>query len=123
MRQQLFAHIALLAIGVVIATPLFAHAVCTGGEFCNPLRSTLSSVAGFTSAFLRAAVYVLFPVAVLFIVYSGFQFLMAQGNSEKLSSAKSNFFWTILGVALLLGAWALAELIRATVEPILQTAS
>ena len=88
-------------------------------EFSNPLRPGLDSIAGFTSAALKAATYILFPVAVVFMVYSGFLFITAQGNSEKLSKAKMNFFWTVVGIALLLGAWALSELIRGTIEPLL----
>ena len=87
--------------------------------FENPLKSSLSTVAGFTEALLKAAVYILFPLAVVFIVYSGFLFVTAQGNSDQLAKAKTNFLWTVIGVALLLGAWALAVLIEGTIDPIL----
>ena len=94
-------------------------AVVFGQSFNNPLKSDLSSVAGFTEAFLKAVVYILFPIAVVFVVYSGFLFVVAQGNPEGLKKAKTNFLWTIIGVALLLGAVALAALIKGTIDPIL----
>jgi len=99
-------------VGLTLPTVVFV-------QFKNPLKSDLSSVAGFTEAFLKAAVFILFPIAVVFVVYSGFLFVAAQGNSEELAKAKRNFFWTIIGVALLLGAWALAVLIKGTIDPIL----
>ena len=104
----------MLAMVFALSTPVYVYALE------NPLRDGLSSVAGFAEALLRAAVFILFPIAVVFIVYSGFLFIFAQGNSEDLSKAKRNFFWTIIGVALLLGAWALAMLIQGTIDPILR---
>jgi hypothetical protein len=84
--------------------------------FKNPLKDGLDTVAGFTDAFLKAVVYILFPLAVVFVVYSGFLFITAQGSSEGLGKAKKNFFWTIIGVGLLLGASALAVLVKSTVD-------
>jgi len=92
----------------------------TSGGFNNPLKCNISSVSGFTEAFIKAALYIVFPIAVLFIIYSGFLFITAQGNPEGLKKAKSNFLWTIVGVTLLLGALALAALIKGTIDPILR---
>jgi hypothetical protein len=88
-------------------------------QFQNPLKSGLGTVAGFTEAFLKAVVFIMFPIAVVFVIYSGFLFVAAQGNSDELAKAKRNFFWTVIGVGLLLGAWALAVLIKGTIDPIL----
>jgi len=109
-RNTLFS---LALIGLTAPTVVF-------GQFDNPLKSNLSTVAGFTEAFLKAVVYVLFPIAVLFVVYSGFLFVIAQGKPEGLTKAKNNFLWTIIGIALLLGAWALSVLIKGTIDPILK---
>ncbi len=84
----------------------------------NPLRE-INSIQEFVTAFLKAVMYVGFPVAVLFVVYSGFLFVFAQGNSTELEKAKKNFFYTIIGVALFLGALALAKLIEGTINQLL----
>jgi len=105
-----------------LAFPSTVFAACDSGSgFDNPLKCSLSSVAGFTEGFLRAVVYIMFPIAVIFIVYSGFLFVVAQGKPDDLSKAKTNFFWTVIGVGLLLGAWALAVLIKGTIDPLLGT--
>ena len=103
----------LASLAMLLPTFVFAAA------FDNPLKSDYRSIAGFTEGFLKAVVFILFPIAVVFVVYSGFLFISAQGNSDDLSKAKRNFFWTIIGVGLLLGAWALAALIKGTIDPIL----
>ncbi len=106
----------------LLSVPGVVSAACSrgGGKgFQNPLCNGLDTVAGFTEAFLNVVTQILFPVAVLFIVYSGFLFVMARGNSDKLGEAKSNFLWVVIGVALLLGAFALATLIKGTIDPIL----
>ena len=57
-------------------------------------------------------------VATLAIVYSGFLFVTAQGNPEKLTQARSAFFWAVVGGLILLGSWAIAAGIRATIDDI-----
>ena len=107
----------ILLAALVLPTAVFGQALQ------NPLAgSGIDSIASFTAAFLRAVVFILFPIAVVFIVYSGFLFISAQGKPEDLATAKRNFLWTVIGVALLLGAWALAVLIENTIEPILREA-
>ena len=59
----------------------------------------------------------------LFIVYAGFKFVLAQGNSAALERAKRNFLTTIVGIALFLGAWLLAQLIANVVNTFTQPAN
>ncbi|MCM2339259.1 MAG: pilin [Burkholderiales bacterium] len=56
------------------------------------------------------------PIIVLAIIYSGFLFVAAQGNSEKLDEAKRSLIYTLIGAAILLGSWGLAQLITDTVK-------
>ena len=56
------------------------------------------------------------PILTLFIVYSGFKFISAQGNSSKLEEAKKNFMYVIIGSLLILGAWVVATLVGGTVN-------
>ncbi len=53
-----------------------------------------------------------FPIAALAIIYSGFLFAAARGNEKQLEDAKRVFFWTIIGTAILLGAWAIATALQ-----------
>lgn len=51
------------------------------------------------------------PVVGFFLVYTGFTFVTAQGNKEKLKRARTMFVWTIVGAAVVLGAPFIANLI------------
>ncbi len=44
------------------------------------------------------------PFAALMVVWAGFQFVTAQGSEEKLTKAKRNLVWTVLGVLVILAA-------------------
>lgn len=52
------------------------------------------------------------PIAVLAIIWAGFLFVSSRGNEEKITKAKTTFFWAIMGTALLLGAWAIADAVK-----------
>jgi hypothetical protein len=55
-------------------------------------------------------------VAVLFLVWSGFRFILARGRPGELEAARRNFYFVIIGIAVFLGAWTLATIISATVQ-------
>ncbi len=56
----------------------------------------------------------------LFLVYAGFLFIIARGNTEKLTTARHNLVWTIVGIGLFLGAWFLGQVIAATINSLQQ---
>lgn len=95
-----------------ILLPLLSFA--QGGEFKNPLR--FQTVEAFVEGALQAFVYIAIPAIGFFIVLSGLQFIIAQGDPAKLGKAKQNFFHVIIGASLILGAWALAVLIKGTID-------
>lgn len=90
-----------------------AHAA-TGLE--NPLNSNFSSIPTFIAGALKVLVIVALPIITLFIVISGFMFVFARGNEQKLTDAKKNFVYVIIGAILILGAWVIATLIGGTVS-------
>lgn len=83
-------------------------------ELKNPLQ--FETIADFVAGALRVMVMVSLPIITLFLVYAGFQFIMAQGNQAKLTSAKTNFMFVVLGSLLVLGAWVIATMIGGTVS-------
>lgn len=86
-------------------------------QITNPLGS-IDTLPKLIQQILKVAIQIGFPVLVLAIVYSGFLFIKAQGNSTKLQEARNAFTWTVIGGAILLGALAIAELLNATVQQI-----
>jgi hypothetical protein len=82
----------------------------------NPLKVT--SITDFIKALLDTVIKIAIPIIALAIIYSGFLFVSARGNGEKLETAKRTFIYTLAGAAILLGAWALATIVSDTVSAI-----
>ena len=85
----------------------------TGGKIINPISE--NTIPAFIQTILVGALKIGIPIVALAIIYCGFLFVFARGNSEKLGKAKDALLYTIIGAAILLGAWAIAKLISATV--------
>lgn len=86
------------------------------GKIHNPLESAgIDNLNGLIKTVLTGIVKLGVPIVALAIIYAGFLFVFAQGNTEKLDEAKRTFIYTLIGGAILLGAWALAQIITNTV--------
>src|SRR3972149_8741316 len=66
------------------------------------------SFASLMQSIARLATQIGLPIAALFLVWSGFLFVSARGDAKKLETAKSTFYWSVIGPALLVGASAIA---------------
>ena len=97
----------------IIFVAKVGFAQSTGLE--NPLNSDLSTIPAFIAGALKVLVIVALPIIALFIVISGFMFVLARGDPGKLTKAKENFVYVIIGALLILGAWVIATLIGGTV--------
>jgi len=96
------------------ALPVFA-APAEGLQ--NPLK--FPNIQKFVEGTLQAIVMIALPIITIFIVYAGFLFISARGNTEKLGDAKKNFQYVIIGTILILSAWVLATLIGGTITQLL----
>ncbi len=84
----------------------------------NPLGDNIKDIPSFIKEVINIVLVVGVPIIVLAIIYTGFLFVKAQGNSEQITKAKDALTYTLIGAALLLGAFVIAEAIGATVEDI-----
>ena len=55
-------------------------------------------------------------LVVLSFIYSGFIYVTARGNEDKITKAHKALLWTAVGTAVLLGAWVFANVICHTLE-------
>ncbi len=62
---------------------------------------------------------VVMPVAavavVIWIIWAGFQYLLAQGKPEALKKAHSQLLWSLIGAGVLLGAAAISKVVETTI--------
>lgn len=108
----------LAAFLAAASLPVAAFAQTSGpGELKNPLRG-INNLSDLAVKLLDIVVQVGAYVAVLFIIWSGFLFVKARGNPKELEDAKKTFLYTIIGVAILLGAKAISLGISATITTI-----
>jgi hypothetical protein len=101
-------------VGIVAFVP-GAIAFAQQSTLQNPLNPQYSSIQAFIAGALKILVIVALPIIVLFIVVAGFMFVFARGNESKISEARKNFVYVIIGALLILGAWMIANLIGGTV--------
>ncbi len=85
-------------------------------RFVNPLNK--DKISDLIKAAIDIVLQLAVPVVVIFFMWAGFQYIAAQGNSTKLAKAHSTFFYTVIGTAILFGAWALAQIVAETIKSI-----
>lgn len=84
----------------------------------NPLGDG-SSLPAFIQSLLGIIVRAGIPLIVLALVYTGFRFVEARGNPGKISDAKKLLLWTVIGSAIILGAWTIATILTNTITTII----
>jgi len=99
--------------------PLVSFSATGGGAgsptgLNNPLRE--DTIVGLLDVILGIMMTIGTPIIVIFIIYSGFKFVTARGNPQKLEDAKKTIQWTLVGAAVLLGARVLSALIQGTID-------
>ncbi len=80
----------------------------------NPISA--NSIQELIDLVLKAALAIGVPIAVLFLMYSGFKFITAQGDPGKVKDARQYFMWTLVGIVVLLGASLLSTIIQSTIH-------
>lgn len=81
----------------------------------NPLNG-IDDIPSFIKKLIEIVLYIGVPIVALAIIYTGFLFVQAQGSPEKITKAKSALLYTLIGAALLLGAFVIAQAIKGTVD-------
>ena len=101
----------------VAATTLALPAVAAAAAFENPLGN--ASLQGLVNTLLTVLVRVGAVLCVLAIIFTGFKFVMAQGNPAEIAKAKTMFKNTIIGGIMVMGAFAISEIIKNTLCDVL----
>ncbi|MBI2109339.1 MAG: hypothetical protein HYT93_04190 [Parcubacteria group bacterium] len=86
------------------------------GQLENPIK--FKTLGQLVTAIIDIIIQIAVPIAALFLIYSGYLFVSARGSDDDLKKAKSIFLWTLVGIAVLLGAKVLASIIQGTIDQI-----
>ena len=111
MKSKIISISAVIVSSLFVSLPLLVFA-----QIQNPLGAGNNNVEKFIPLILGYVVKIGGVVAIGAFLYSGFLFVQAQGNPEKLKDAKKSFMNTSIGVAVLLGAQLIATIIDGTIK-------
>lgn len=98
-----------------LVTPLLVGASqnpnCQNGALCNPLNN-ITTLEGLLLAILNIIKILMAPIIIFFIIYSGFLFVMAQGNAEELTKARRALLYALVGGVIIVGAEVITNIIE-----------
>ena len=76
----------------------------------NPLA--FKTLQDFIVAILNVIIIIATPIVVIFIVLAGFKYVTARGNPAEIQKATTALTYAVIGGVLILGAVAIAEIIK-----------
>lgn len=82
----------------------------------NPIKS--DTVQALFTDIIGIVLVFAIPIIVFFIIFAGFKYVTAQGNSEAISEANRMLLYALIGGLLILGANVLIEVVQGTVDSI-----
>lgn len=94
----------LIFVILVLAHPVFAQVT----TYKNPIQA--SDFATLIQSIATAVIQIGAPLAVLALIFAGFKFISGSlgGDAKAIAEAKKIFWWTLIGAAVIVGAWAIA---------------
>jgi len=93
------------------ALPLFAQGPSGAVvKLVNPLKVT--SISDLLVAILNILIIIAIPLIVFYIIYAGFLYVTARGNSQQVEQATRALTYAIIGGVLIIGAVAIAEIVK-----------
>ncbi len=115
-KIQTLVSIMVMGMSLLSVAPAMAQSTVTGSEL---LPSNVGSELGLASQdvrvtiarIIRVAMGLLGIIAVVIILIGGFTWMTAGGNDEKVGEAKKWIFSGVIGLAIILSAYAIATFV------------
>ncbi len=115
MTKKLFQSLAVLFVGMMCFAPMLATPANAQPDFGNSYasntnlgeedpRSLLTNLVNLAMTFLAI-------IAVIVILIGGFKWMTAAGNEDKVSEAKKIVVGGVIGLVIILAAWAIASFV------------
>lgn len=90
---------------------LFAPFLATADTVSLKNPTKFTTLEGLLSGIIAVIMIIAIPIIIFFFIYSGFSYLTANGNPEELKKATRMFTYTVIGAVLILGAYAIRDII------------
>lgn len=98
MKKVIFTS-SLLLTTLIVASPVFAQS------------ADISKVQSFIQNIIQIFVTLAGLVATAFLVWGGFRYITSSGNPEALDGAKKTVMYSAIGLAIVLGAFVLSNIV------------
>jgi hypothetical protein len=117
-KYQLFFCLALINLFPLLALAQGSGETGSGNIITNPLK--VESLTELLALVLDIIVQVGLVVIVFFIIFAGFKYVTAQGNTSEITKAHNALMATLIGSAIVLGSYAIAKALDSTVKQLRQ---
>lgn len=116
--QKLLHSFPIIAIGLfAVVHPVLAVPTDYLGQLAGDLGlPRYDSFTAFLTDFLSVLLALVFIIAVLFAVISGYRMVTSGGNEEILEKARRSLTWSIAGAAVVLLAWIIVRAVLNLLE-------
>lgn len=114
--MNLFKKISLSKLGLIILAALFP--IVSKAQIAYKIESfiTPTTFAGLLESILSIFITIATPIIVLAIIYAGFLYVSAKGNAEQIKKATTALTYAVIGGVLIIGAVAIGQIIKTTVD-------
>lgn len=90
-------------------------------KFQNPLAEAgINDLPSFIETILKFVVDLGTPLIAVAFIWTGLQYVLAQGNPQKLQKAHRTAKYTFVGAVLILGAFVITKVISATIGEVIE---
>ena len=103
--------LALVSVGLIVAIPVFAQGVDLKEFAQNAGFATGPSIQVIIARLIRTAISFVGIIAVVMIVYAGFLYMTAAGNTKRLETAKNILRQAIVGLIIVLASFGIVQFI------------
>ncbi len=102
-----------IAIGTVLLPVYVALAEDSSGGIRNPLGDT--KISDILTNIIQWLLGLVAMLALLALIVGGVRIMTAFGNEQQVAAGKKIILWAIIGLAVVLGAYAIITLISSTI--------
>ncbi len=88
-----------------------------GGDVTVNNPTGFTDVNSLVSGILKLGIYIAFVLAMSWLAWGVFQYIFSGGNKENLARARARITWAIIGLIIVLLAWAISRYVGEVFQP------
>ena len=86
----------------------------------NPIKAGDDLMSVLTALLNNVVMPIAAVAVVVWIVWAGFSYVLAQGNEVKIQKAHQRLLWSLVGAGILLGAAGISLVVQKTIEALIK---